>query len=493
MRKQRSYRWTLGDILDYEVLLAREADSDSGTEESRKWHLSYSGNRRPRHLLHAWVLSRRHQPSARLPGITAERLYRATGAGLILLGLLTGTGLGWGLLAYAGSDAVNLLLTLALLIGVPFLMTAVSFALNILPLRRNNSYRVVDRLVRVLNRVVGFNHRLGFLDKGQADALVGGLSHFREHATRYSGIARWMVSVPVQLRAVSFHAGLLVAVFWRGIVQDLAFGWQTTLRVTAADIHKLAFDIAWPWRTLVPVPTPAQVEGSRVVLKEGLAGLENSNLISWWPYICCAILAYGVLPRLALLFYAVIRRRISSLNLSFSDGRSRRIIAILETEPGRNQLPTGRIAPVLHSIPENMKFTVLYPSIRTDLSEREPWLGFISKLWKADLSDLHPVTLDDEDDKDILASLTGLRGKKEGVLVVFEGWRPYTAAAALYIDSVQSVVPSGVPVVVVLTGRPGNGFSMRDEDRGNIRQWENLLPAAVQAGSCEIVELRSFE
>ncbi len=132
MRKQRSYRWTLGDILDYEVLLAREADSDSGSEESRNWHLSYKGNRRPRYLLHAWVLFRRHQPSARLPGITAERLYRATNAGSILVGLLTGTGLGWGLLAYAGSNAVNLLLTLALLVGIPFLMTAISLVLYLL-------------------------------------------------------------------------------------------------------------------------------------------------------------------------------------------------------------------------------------------------------------------------------------------------------------------------------------------------------------------------
>ena len=58
---------------------------------------------------------------------------------------------------------------------------------------------------------------------------------------------------------------------------------------------------------------------------------------------------------------------------------------------------------------------------------------------------------------------------------------------------VSSLVLVGVRLPWVLAGRPGKGFSMGEEDRGNIRQWENLLPAAVHAGSCEIVELRSFE
>lgn len=504
MNKRRRYRWSPGDILDYEVLLSKDTVSDSDDREKRQWFLSYKGNPKPRILLHAWVLYRRSQAQkiVTLPGATVENLYNIICLSLFFIGLLTGVGLGWGLLAYGGADAVNLLLTLAVLVGLPFLITIISFILNIFPANTDRTRRLMDRMIRILNRISGFARRVGLMDKAHDDAVTASLTQIREHGSRYAGLVRWMVSIPVQIRALGFHLGIFIAVLWRGVVQDLAFGWQTTLRVSAEQIHQRAYDIAWPWRLIVHPPTLAQVEGSRVVLKDGLSGLLNSDLVAWWPYVCCAILAYGVAPRLALLIYGLIRQRLATLNISFTDTRSRRFLSALQSsalavsgrEPERELSNSATKFPEGPSLAgKSLELTVLYPELRNDLAGENEWRLFLSGTWSAELSELVPVSLDDEDDKHFLESLAGLDRNRNGVLIAFEGWRPYTAAAALYLDAVISHIPSGLPLLVALTGRPGEGYTIRDEDRETLRQWRRLLPAAIVSGTCDVVELRSFE
>lgn len=504
MKKRRSYRWSPGDLLDYEVLLSKDIILDSDERGKHHWFLSYKGSPNPRILLHAWVLFRRsqHQSTDTLPGLTVERLYNVVCVTLFVLGLLTGIGLGWGLLAYAGADAVNLLLTLAVLVGLPFLLTIISFLLNVFPAYQDRSRRLMDRMIRILKRISGFARRTGMMDKSHDDAVNGSLAQIKDHSSRYAVLVRWMISIPIQIRALGFHLGIFIAVLWRGVVQDLAFGWQTSLRLNAEQIFQWAWDIAWPWRALISPPTLAQVEGSRVVLKEGLTSLNNSDLIAWWPYICCAVLAYGVVTRLAMLVYVLIRRRLATLNLSFSDSRSRRLMSALQSsslavtgrEPGRELPDSYKEIPGGLSVKgRSLEFTVLYPELRTDLADENEWKRFLVGMLGAGLSGLLPVSNDDEDDRIILESLSGLNKSRNGVAVVFEGWRPYTAAAALYLDAVFSIIPSGLPVLVVLTGRPGEGQTMRDEDRETIRQWQRLLPAAALSGTCDVVELRSFE
>lgn len=504
MKNRRSYRWSPGDLLDYEVLLSRDTPTDSDDQCKHQWFLSYKGSPKPRILLHSWVLSRRNQAQQTdtLPGSTVEHLYNVICVSLLFIGLLTGAGLGWGLLAYAGADAVNLLLTLAILFALPFLITIISFLLNIFPAYEDRSRRLMDRMIRMLNRISGFARRIGMMDKAHDDAVSGSLAQIREQSSRYASLVRWMVSIPVQIRALGFHFGIFIAVLWRGVVQDLAFGWQTTLRVSAEQIYQRAYDIAWPWRALISPPTLTQVEGSRIVLKEGLSNLNNSDLVSWWPYVCCAVLAYGVVTRLLLLIYGLIRQRLSILNLSFTDSRSRYLMSALRSssltvtgkEPGRELFNSiTEKSEGLSINGKSLKLTVLYPELREDLAVEQEWKRFLLGMWKADLSSLAAVSQDDEDDKNILESLAALNKRQNGVIIAFEGWRPYTASAALFVDAVYSYIPSGLPVLIVLSGRPGEAAAMRDEDRETFRQWRQLLPAAVSSGSCEVVEFRSFE
>lgn len=475
-------RWTLGDVLDYEVLLEGEGGRD--------WFQSYGGKLKPGYVLHSWVRAQRGSNTSTLPGPTVERLYRIATAVMAIVGLAAGTGLGWGVLAYAGSDPVNLFLALILLVGIPLILTLVSLILNLLPLGSDRSRRLVDRMMKFIRGVVAFSRRLGMVDRAHADAVNSGFSRFRGRSALYGGLVRWSVSLPVQLRTFSFHIGILVAVMWRGIVQDLAFAWQTTLRVTPESIHGLAFRISWPWRVLIHPPTVDQVAGSRIVLKDGIAGLNNADLIAWWPYICCAILAYGVLPRLLLLAYGILRRRLTLLNLPFTDIRSRRLLMVMKAprvdfvgiEPPREHGNDVSTVPLPTSIHKSMAIRILIPSTREDLMLEESWKEYLNEQWGAVLSDVIAVSLDDEEDAGIIESLSGNLSDTDGILLIFEGWRPYTAAAGLYVESIQSLLPPGITILIALAGRPGSGFFMEEGDRETLDQWKRLLPV-------EIVEL----
>jgi hypothetical protein len=104
--------------------------------------------------------------------------------------------------------------------------------------------------------------------------------------------------------ALGSLAGMIVSV----AVTDLAFGWQSTLQVGAQGMHSLVSALSVPWSWLPAqwglTPTLSQIEGSRIVLKDGMQALASADLAAWWPFLCMCLLFYALLPRLALLLGA---------------------------------------------------------------------------------------------------------------------------------------------------------------------------------------------
>ena len=101
--------------------------------------------------------------------------------------------------------------------------------------------------------------------------------------------------------AVSAWLTLLVLV----VIQDLAFGWSTTLDTAAASYHRLILTLATPWQALWPaaVPSLELVTESRF-FRLGGAGADAGRWGDWWPFVAMAWLFYAVLPRLLLLALA---------------------------------------------------------------------------------------------------------------------------------------------------------------------------------------------
>jgi len=464
--------WTLGDFVNYEFLLSKV--TSSRRESYRRWFKNYRGNHRS--VLLAWT--RFHTENA---GKAARGIYRISILGLAIIGFIGGGGLGWGLLAYGGRTPVNLFLALALLIVFPACLTLVSMLLVLLPPSKRRYAKLAQRFTRLFNLGLGAIRRLGLVSRGKSDAIEGGMAGFRGHLRNYSSITRWYLSVILQIRAVFFNLSIFLAILLRGAIQDLAFAWQTSLSLEPTYIHSVAESLAWPWRHLISPPTLEQVAGSQLILKEGISALANADLLSWWPYIVCASLAYGLAPRLITLLYCLVRRAIAVCRFSFWDERGRNLIAAMESlsivpaESGESDLaaPLWRL--------EATKIHILSPSIRPDLGESEFWSKYLHERWQAELRQLIPVELDDDSDQEAFDQLEASMKDDEVVMIVFEGWRPYTSAAALYVDALSERLPKRTRLVAGLAGRPSGEDFLKEQDAKTLTQWTRLLPAASMA------------
>jgi len=87
------------------------------------------------------------------------------------------------------------------------------------------------------------------------------------------------------------------------VVQDLAFGWSTTLNTDSHRFLGLVQTIAAPWQWLWPgaVPDASLVETTRFFRAQtGNLTLNPARLGDWWPFVAMVWTFYVLLPRLVL-------------------------------------------------------------------------------------------------------------------------------------------------------------------------------------------------
>ncbi len=87
------------------------------------------------------------------------------------------------------------------------------------------------------------------------------------------------------------------------VVQDLAFGWSTTLDTASASYHALVNTLATPWAWLWPtaVPSPELVEATRFFRADAApTAIDPARWGQWWPFVAMLWLFWVLLPRLSL-------------------------------------------------------------------------------------------------------------------------------------------------------------------------------------------------
>ncbi|MCC5847439.1 MAG: DUF2868 domain-containing protein [Verrucomicrobia bacterium] len=136
----------------------------------------------------------------------------------------------------------------------------------------------------------------------------------------------------MQTAGAGFNLGVLLATAAKGLTTDLAFGWATTLRIGGEQVHRLTSLLAAPWGNAF-APTPEQIEGSRIVLKEGLRHVETDAAAAWWPFLMMCVLFYGLLPRLFLALAGECRLRLQLRGLRFEDPSCERLHMRLTRSP----------------------------------------------------------------------------------------------------------------------------------------------------------------
>lgn len=212
------------------------------------------------------------EPSAREP----LRWWRVVTLGFALTGALLGIITMLGLLFYEGGQRINLTMVLA------FVMLQSLLA-----------------LLTTLQSVAGWQPWRWLLRR-----LAVGHGGTALHALQPQLMAR-----AAHLGGLCFGLSGLVTLLLLVVVQDLAFGWSTTLQAGAQGYHSLLQAVAWPWHTLWPAASPELqlVEQTRFFRSGETAG--NINPVrwgEWWPFVTMLWLFYVIVPRLLLLLLSVV-------------------------------------------------------------------------------------------------------------------------------------------------------------------------------------------
>lgn len=326
-------RWDLADLLDLEYLF--ECDDRIREEEGERVlakrdrviylakiapKLRDTPNPHPRELILRWLQVRRRSPDMGqhppLPGTVWREVFAAFFGLALLFGLCSGFVLAGAFLVYSGKAPLNVSAFLGLFVGLQLLFLGLQglFSLFRRLHRRQDGpllHTLLLRLVSACADWVQTRARQGLRSEQRLRlaALLGRLRRRRGVVPLFV----WPFFVLLQCSAIGCNLGILALTLARVVFSDMAFGWQSSLQLSAPQVAEGARLLALPWSWLLPAgvgyPTPAQVEGTQIILKDGISHLATQDLVSWWPFLCMALVVYGLLPRFALLLIGSVRQR----------------------------------------------------------------------------------------------------------------------------------------------------------------------------------------
>jgi hypothetical protein len=404
-------------------------------------------------LVRAWWRSvgRRTEPGA---GAHLDRLRAVIALVMILLGILAGTSLALAAFHYDGSQPVNVVRLLALLVGLQLLFLLLTLLL-LVPGQVPGLRRVQD-LLAALNPGAWAASVLARLTRASASR-----NPFDWRARTGAGrFAKWQALVWSQIAAVTFNVAALATAVALVSFTDLAFGWSTTLSVDSGHAARVVRAIAWPWQAAVPsaVPDAELVEQSQFFRLDTGGGsvtvsASSRALTGWWPFTICAIVTYGLLPRIALLVLASVRLRAATRSLLIDDSRVAALIdrlrsPVIETEADRHdELPASDLAAANeldHALGSRADAIVWEGSIAPDAARAEARRRFgveVDSVLEAGGGrglDTDRRTLERFDQR-----------RDRALLVFTPAWEPPVLELLDFLTALRGRVGDGVSIVVV--------------------------------------------
>jgi hypothetical protein len=280
------------------------------------------------------------------PGARLERLRTLVTVGMAAVGGVTGVAVALAAFAYDGSQPVNVVRLLALLVGVQLVLLALTLVL--LPGRVPGLRRIQD-LVAALNPgawAAGVFRKLAHTSPDVTRL-------FDRHAAHaaYRRFAKWQLLYWAQTAAVAFNVAALVAAVMLVTFSDLAFGWSTTLDANPELVTRVVQTIAWPWHALAPgaVPSAALIEQSQFFRLDvsSVAPPSPRVLGAWWPFIVAALMTYGLAPRLVLLAFTAARLRAATVALLLEDSHVTALVDRMATPEIETAAPEHDDAPAV--------------------------------------------------------------------------------------------------------------------------------------------------
>lgn len=485
--------WRVSDLIDLEYFLRQETEEKSGIERDsaatadRRIYLEFAGSNTPpfsrRDLLKFWLTEKRKRENppggpSQLPGDMFTEAIGLMRMVIIITALLTGITLAWSVLSYRGAAPINIFTCLWVFIFPQVLMLAILCGVSVFRLLGLSSgkWGIYPLFAALLRRAaIGLKsageNRLPGAHRHRTHAAFGMIG---SHKTIYGSIFYRPVFILFQVFGVCFNIGLMGGTLFKIMITDLAFGWQTTLQAAAKSIHLIVGWISLPWSWLSSLfqahPTLAQIEGSRIILKDGMAHLATRDLASWWPFLVMAILVYGLLPRVLLLAYGITTQARALKTMDFSHSACDRLVRRMQAP----QMETGGVRLMDAGILQDAKYPRSDPLIGASSSSGLHVIagvpGEIDTLCADDeLSErlrllmgpsvLHRFcfTMNPETDARVLQSLLSeirVSGADTRILLLQEAWLPPIRETLSWIRDMRKAAGPQTGMIIGLVGKP---------------------------------------
>ncbi len=515
-------KWQIKDLIDLECFLktdyAEENDSrrKENCQRNRDIYLkdiqpqlkNEESNSR-RFIIKSWLEHRRNAekavngPDFVLPGAIFDEIYWFMVFGFAFFGIMFGSGLAFSFLGYTGAEPVNVSVYLGGLVLIQAFLILLLMSLFIVRKFRRSFFSpplFVSLLSRLLVKAVYKlkGKTLNSLSVVQRDNLHFVIGLARGKQSIYGFLFYWPLFIPAQVFGVCFNLGVLFATLLSVLGTDIAFGWQSTIQCSFQAAYDIVKFIALPWSWFVPseiaLPSLSQIEGSRMVLKDGIFRLATQDMVSWWPFLTLAVLFYGLLPRLIFLIVGLFVRNYSLRKLDFNYSDCDRLmhqleVPIISTEGLHPEIETvdspvfddhvsGHFNAADLSDMEKSIIALIPDDIFEEFSDQDlnpvvyDALGYkifkkirIGENYEGDMSVIEKLNQDSQDKKPF------------NVLILQEAWQPPIKENLNFIQDLRKAIGVKSRIEIGLIGKPGNETIFTPVNQNDWTIWNRKIKA----------------
>jgi len=517
--------WRIKDLIDLEYFLqADENPTDKYDQEQldrrdREIYLQTikpALNKNPspaesrRTVIKLWLDHRRlaaaedaGEPQV-MPGSIFAEIFKFMRYGTAVAGICTGFALAISLLGYSGTRPVNVSVLFGLLVLLQVILIVLSggmFALRGFRINLRRTSVVYTLLRRLLAKILQkFTNRItSRVPACQRDSIQAAAGLVMGKGRVYGSLFFWPLFIILQIFAATCNGGILAGILLRVLITDLAFGWQSTIQIGSQMVYLMVKTISLPWSWLLPAgmahPSLTQIQGSRMVLKDGIYQLTTPALVSWWPFLCLAIIFYALLPRLILWAGGWFAQNLALGRLRFTHAACDQLIRRMKTpilstraiEPEYQKNSFEQIPQDLNAKKQAFSKTAdtgsdvmaLVPAEILDQSTEDVLSAGTKACTDLDVRAVIPITFDPRD-LDMLAER--IRPNKDdprlpGIFILQEAWQPPIKETTWFIRQIRNILGPEPSIFIGLIGKPGADTLFTPVKKKNWQIWKHKLNA----------------
>ncbi len=520
--KMPQSRWNTAALLDLEFFMQQDEGEDINRLSARDREIFSALPEKEAadaQLLRCWLECRKkkaEQKNIALPGSLWQELIFLFALAAGLAGLISGGGAAFSLLAYSGAEPVNVAGYFALFVLLQialYLLLAGSFFCSKCQggsmLTSSLLYRLAGRLFFwLLDKSAAAGRRASsHISAEQRLSWAAHAGSVKSLRQRHGLLLLRPFFLLAQLFGISCNIGVLIVTLLKVIGSDLAFGWQTTLQIDAAAVHALAGWISLPWSWLHAdwVPALGQIEGSRLILKDGIYHLASRDLASWWPFLCLSVLCYGLLPRLLLLTFGLLLQRQAFAKLNLHQGCFRQIIHRMRTPqvataasaPAKKDaaaLPPEESCAPESTLPQRNETPPVVVLIPDELSAACPTDALAEQIRRKTgylLRQIVPFgTLEKSEAEElaILKEAMSAQGGCKDVFILHEAWQPPVQELLRWLAELRRALGPQPVIILALIGKPAAENLLTPPQPEQFRIWRQKTAALGDSG-LHVIEL----